>query len=73
MMGKSSVDNRSNSQLIEVFEQLVDELLKPEPRDVLVAQLMSELGIENPQDPAKRIGRVREKMDQIIFESRKKK
>ena len=62
-----------NADLIEDFEKLVEELMKEEPNENEVKHLMERLDIEYHTDSVRRIADVLEKMNNVVFESKKKK
>lgn len=55
------------------FENLVDELLKPEPNEKQIQFLMEKLDIEYNTDTVGRIGEVLEKMNHLVFSDNNKK
>lgn len=59
--------------IIADFEFLVDELLKPQPNENHVKELMEKLGMDYNSEPVHRIGVVLEKMNSLVFESRQRK
>ena len=64
---------KSQEHWIGDFEVLVEELLKPNPNEVQVKELMEKLSLQYDHDPVRRIGKVLEKMDQLVFETKRKK
>ncbi|MCJ8277593.1 MAG: hypothetical protein HRT44_09375 [Bdellovibrionales bacterium] len=62
-----------NQSLIADFEVLVDELVKPQPNENRVKELMEKLNLDYDSDPVQRIGSVLEKMNAIVFESKQRK
>lgn len=67
------LEERGKTELIADFENLVEELLKTAPNENQVKELMEKLNLDYHQDPVHRIGMVLEKMDKMVFESKKKK
>lgn len=63
----------TNAEMIEHFEELVDELLKDEPNEHQVKDLMQKLQLDYNTDSVNRITMVLEKMNKLVFESRNKK
>lgn len=63
----------TNAEMISDFESLVDELLKDEPNENLVKQLMEKLNLEYKTNSVDRIGSVLEKMNKLVFDSKNKK
>ena len=62
-----------NQSLIADFEVLVDELVKPQPNENRVKELMEKLNLKYDSDPVQRIGSVLEKMNAVVFESKQRK
>ena len=62
-----------NQSLIADFEVLVDELVKPQPNENRVKELMEKLNLDYDSDPVQRIGSVLEKMNAVVFESKQRK
>ena len=61
------------AELIKDFESLVEELLKEEPNEIQIKELMEKLDMTYEMDSANRISRVLGKMNELIFESKNKK
>ena len=62
-----------NQGIIADFEVLVDELLKAQPNENKIKELMEKLELEYIRDPVQRIGSVLEKMNALVFESKRRK
>ena len=62
-----------NSELIEDFESLVEELTKDEPNENQVKELMKRLHLDYQTDSVDRIASVLEKMNTVVFDSQNKK
>ena len=56
--GKSWVGDRMTTEKLKLLENLVDELLKAEPKESIVKKYMSDAGIEDGKDPVDRINKV---------------
>ncbi len=67
------VSSNDKSEMIKDFETLVDELTKEEPNEHQVKMLMEKLQMNYDTDSINRIGKVLKKMDEVIFESNKKR
>ena len=65
------LDHQKKSDLITDFENLVEEMLKAEPNDNQIKELMEKLNLEYQSDPVQRIAMVLEKMEKIVFQSKK--
>ena len=61
------------TEIIKDFEALVEELLKEEPNENEIKQLMEKLEMTYEMDSASRISRVLDRMNKLIFESKEKK
>ena len=59
--------------IITDFEVLVDELLKAQPNENHVEELMRKLDMTYDSDPVRRIGVVLERMNALVFESKQRK
>lgn len=67
------VSSSDKSEMMKDFETLVDELTKDDPNENQVKLLMGKLKLEYEVDSVNRIDRVLKKMDEVIFESKKKR
>ena len=47
-----------NNESVETYEHLVEELLKDEPAEKRVEDLMKKIGLDYTQDPLQRINQV---------------
>lgn len=65
--------SNGKTELIKDFEALVEELLREEPNENEIKQLMEKLEMAYEMDSASRISRVLDKMNKLIFESKQKK
>ncbi len=62
-----------NAEMIKDFESLVEELMKEDPNENQVKLLMERLDLKYQTDSVDRIAKVLDKMNQLVFESKKKK
>ena len=58
---------------VQAFELLVEELIKNSPNETQVEHLMGKLDLEYIKEPVERIGFVLEKMNQLVYERKKKR
>jgi hypothetical protein len=72
-VGIFMVSNQLSHQVIEDFEKLVDELMRPNPNESDVKQLMEKLGLEYEREPVQRISQVLERMNQLVFDKNKER
>ena len=66
-------DTKSNVSIINDFENLVDELMKDEANENQVKFLMEKLNLTYEKDSVGRITTVLDKMNKLVFESKRKK
>ncbi len=61
------------SEIIKDFESLVDELLKDDPNEHQIKELMIKLNLDYQMDSVNRIATVLEKMNKLVFASKNEK
>jgi hypothetical protein len=67
-------DSKKNiNEMMVDFEELVEELVKDDPSEIRIKELMFKIGLEDNGDAVDRIAMVLEKMNALIFESKNKK
>jgi len=66
-------DIKSKADLIIDFESLVDELMKEEPNENQIKFLMQKLEMNYDDDSVGRIATVLDRMNKLVFESKKEK
>ena len=66
-------NSRDKGELITDFEELVDELVKEEPNENKIKQLMEKLQLDYEMNSNSRISMVLEKMNSIVFSEKEKK
>ncbi len=62
-----------NAEMIKDFESLVEELMKEDPNENQIKILMEKLELDYRTDSVDRIASVLDKMNQLVFESKKTK
>lgn len=66
-------NDREKIELIKDFEELVDELVKEDPNENKIKQLMEKLNLDYKMSVSDRVGTVLEKMNKIVFAEKIKK
>lgn len=62
-----------SAERVQDFELLVEELIKNYPNELQVKRLMGKLDLEYIKEPVNRISFVLEKMNQLVFDRKKKR
>lgn len=63
----------TTAETIKTFEKLVEELIKDDPNESDIKNLMEKLNMDYQMDSVNRIAAVLEKMNTVVFESKHRK